>query len=124
MEENCGGVYFVPAFQGLYAPHWDSNATGIILGFTQFSRKSHLIRATVESIAFQANDILSLMRSDSNGIKIDGVMSYNNALVQSLADITGQLFVRPNICDTISLGAAMMAGYQMGIWDIRTEPNS
>ncbi|CAG2175208.1 unnamed protein product, partial [Oppiella nova] len=124
MEENCGGVYFVPAFQGLYAPHWDSNATGIILGFTQFSRKSHLIRATVESIAFQANDILSLMRSDSNGIKIDGVMSYNNALCQTLADITGQLFVRPNICDTISLGAAMMAGYQMGIWDIRTEPNS
>ncbi|XP_054164173.1 glycerol kinase-like [Oppia nitens] len=123
IEDNCGGVYFVPGFQGLYAPHWDSNATGIILGFTQYSRKSHLIRATVESIAFQANDILSLMRSDTNGIKIDGILSYNNVLCQALADLAGVTFMRPNICDTISLGAAMMAGYQLGIWDIKPEPD-
>ncbi|CAG2113371.1 unnamed protein product, partial [Medioppia subpectinata] len=79
-DQTAGGLFFVPAFQGLYAPYWDANATGTIIGISQFSRKCHLVRATLEGVAFQTNDILALMRQDNSGIKVDGGMSANNLL--------------------------------------------
>ena len=95
-DHNSGGLFFVPALQGLYAPYWDANATGTIIGVSQFSRKCHLVRATLEGVGFQANDILSMMRpSQSIGIKVDGGMSSNDLLCQFLADISGCRIVRP-----------------------------
>ncbi|XP_054166277.1 glycerol kinase-like [Oppia nitens] len=124
-EDQCaGGLFFVPAFQGLYAPYWDANATGTIIGISQFSRKCHLVRATLEGVAFQTNDILMLMRPDNSGIKVDGGMSANNLLCQILADISGLDIVRPKFTEATALGAAMMAGHHMGLWKIIKETDS
>ncbi|XP_054168044.1 glycerol kinase-like [Oppia nitens] len=121
-DVSAGGLFFVPALQGLYAPYWDANATGTIIGVSQFSRKCHLVRATLEGVAFQANDILAMMRQDRNGIKVDGGMSCNDLLCQMLADISGCQIVRPKLTEATALGAAMVAGYHVGLWDIR-EPD-
>lgn len=113
---NSGGVFFVPAFQGLYAPYWDPNASGLMIGLSQFTRKAHLIRATLESIAFQTVDILSLMRRDATGMMIDGGMSCNDLVCQLLSDITGIEIIRPASVEATALGAAMVAGNTIGEW--------
>lgn len=117
--EDAGGVFFVPAFQGLYAPYWDANAAGIVIGLSGFSRKAHVIRATLDAIAFQTVDILSLMRRDASGMMIDGGMACNDLLCQILADITGVEIIRPQTIEATALGAAMVAGNTIGVWEIR-----
>lgn len=121
--EDSGGVFFVPAFQGLYAPYWDANAAGILIGLSGFSRKAHVIRATLEAIAFQTVDILSLMRRDASGMMIDGGMACNDLLCQVLSDLTGIEIIRPQTIEATALGVAMIAGNTVGIWDI-AEPDS
>ncbi|KAI2809473.1 hypothetical protein BLOT_000622 [Blomia tropicalis] len=119
-DETAGGLFFVPAFQGLYAPYWDANATGTIIGISQFSRKCHLIRATLEGVAFQTNDIIELMRSNdapNHGVRVDGGMSSNDLLCQILADITGGRILRPKMTESTALGAAMIASYTCGLWN-------
>lgn len=113
---NSAGVFFVPALGGLYSPYWDPNATGLYIGLSQFSRREHLVRATFDSIAFQTNDILSLMRRLSSDLMIDGGLCKSDNLCQILADITGCDIVRPGMCETSALGAAMVAGFGAKIW--------
>lgn len=113
---NSAGVFFVPALGGLYSPYWDPNAAGLFIGLSQFTRREHLIRATFDSIAFQTNDILSLMRGVTNGLMIDGGLCKSDNMCQILADITGYEIARPSMCETSALGAAMVAGCGAGIW--------
>lgn len=113
---NAAGVFFVPALGGLYSPYWDPNAAGLFIGLSQFTSREHLIRATFDSIAFQTNDILSLMRGVTNGLMIDGGLCKSDNMCQILADITGCDIVRPSMCETSALGAAMVAGCGAGIW--------
>lgn len=113
---NSAGAFFVPALGGLYSPYWDPNAAGLFIGLSQFTRREHLIRATFDSIAFQTNDILSLMRGVTNGLMIDGGLCKSDNMCQILADITGCDIVRPSMCETSALGAAMVAGCGAGIW--------
>jgi len=112
-----GGLFFVPALQGLYAPYWDANATGTIIGVSQFSRKSHFVRATLEGVAFQANDIILMMNpSESAGIKVDGGMASNDMLCQFLANISGYEIIRPKLIEATALGVALVAGYTLKLW--------
>lgn len=113
---NAAGVFFVPALGGLYSPYWDPNAAGLFIGLSQFSRREHLVRATFDSIAYQTNDILSIMRGVTNGLMIDGGLCKSDNMCQILADITGCDIVRPAMCETSALGAAMVAGCGAGIW--------
>lgn len=113
---NSAGVFFVPALGGLYSPYWDPNASGIFIGLSQFSRREHLVRATFDSIAFQTNDILSLMRGVASGLMIDGGLCKSDHMCQILADLTGCDIVRPSMCETSALGAAMVAGCGANIW--------
>lgn len=116
MTPHSAGVFFVPALGGLYSPYWDPNAAGLIIGLSQFSRREHLVRATFDAIAFQTNDILSLMRGVTNGLMIDGGLCKSDNMCQILADITGCDIVRPSMCETSALGAAMVAGCGADIW--------
>lgn len=115
-----GGVYLVPAFVGLGAPHWDQSARGAILGLTRGTNARHIARAALESIAFQTMDVLSAMEADS-GIKIkqlrvDGGATVDNLLMQFQADVSGVPIVRPKISETTALGAAYLAGLGVGFW--------
>ena len=117
---DCGGVYMVPAFAGLGAPHWDQYARGTITGLTRGTTAAHFARAALEGIAFQVADILELMQRDS-GIKIaelrvDGGAAANNLLMQFQADILGAPVVRPKVTETTALGAAYLAGLAVGYW--------
>lgn len=114
--QHSAGVFFVPALGGLYSPYWDPNAAGLYIGLSQFSRREHVVRATFDSIAFQTNDILSLMRGVTNGLMIDGGLCKSDNMCQILADITGCDIVRPSMCETSALGAAMVAGCGADIW--------
>jgi len=118
--EDSGGIYMVPAFVGLGAPYWDSGASGIITGLTRGTRREHIIRAALESIAYQVNDILLAMRSDSgediNILKVDGGAGANNFLMQFQADISGVDIVRPSAKESTALGAAYLAGLSSGYW--------
>ncbi|HEV8606067.1 MAG TPA: glycerol kinase GlpK [Tepidisphaeraceae bacterium] len=125
---DCGGVYLVPAFAGLGAPHWDQYARGTITGLTRGTTAAHFARAALEGIAFQVADILELMQKDS-GIKIeelrvDGGAAANNLLMQFQADILGAPVVRPKVTETTALGAAYLAGLAVGYWkstdDVKT----
>ena len=115
-----GGVYVVPAFTGLGAPHWDMYARGAILGLTRGSGRSHIIRASLESIAYQTRDVLAAMESDIGAplleLKADGGASANNFLMQFQADITGRAVRRPMIRETTALGAAYLAGLATGVF--------
>ncbi len=118
--ENNGGVYFVPAFSGLYAPYWKDNARGVIAGLTRFSNKGHIARAVLEATAFQTRDVVEAMEQDS-GIKLavlraDGGMVVNNLLMQFQADILDRPVVRPLIQETTALGAAYAAGLAVGFF--------
>ena len=134
-----GGVYLVPAFAGLGAPHWDPYARGTIVGITRGTTAGHFARAALESIAFQVTDLLDAMRADSGiplkELRVDGGAAANNLLMQIQADLLGVPVVRPAITETTALGAAYLAGLAVGFWgsvdeitgqwqvDRRFEPN-
>ena len=115
-----GGVYFVPAFSGLYAPYWKDNARGVIAGLTRFANKGHLARAVLEATAFQTREVLEAMEKDSgialNSLRTDGGMVENNLLMQFQADILNRPVVRPTIKETTALGAAYAAGLAVGFY--------
>ena len=115
-----GGVYLVPAFGGLGAPHWDSYARGTIVGVTRGSTRAHLARAALESIAFQVADLLDAMRADSGSavgeLRVDGGAARNDLLLQFQADLLGVPVVRPATTETTALGAAYLAGLAVGFW--------
>ena len=115
-----GGVYFVPAFVGLGAPHWDSYARGAIFGLTRGSTAAHIARAALESIAYQVADLMDAVQTDTGTplkeLRVDGGASANDALMQFQADILGVPVVRPAITETTALGAAFLAGLGAGFW--------
>jgi glycerol kinase len=118
--EDSLGVYVVPAFVGLGAPYWDMYARGAILGLTRGTTRNHIIRATLESIAYQTRDVLEVMRTDSGielrELRVDGGACANNFLMQFQADILGVPVERPEIIETTALGAAYLAGLAVGFW--------
>jgi glycerol kinase len=115
-----GDVYFVPAFSGLYAPYWRSDARGAIVGLTRFANRGHIARAVLESTAFQTREVLDAMESDSNvkftNLKVDGGMVINELLMQFQADILNVPVIKPRITETTALGAAYAAGLAVGYW--------
>ena len=119
--EDTGGIYFVPAFSGLFAPYWDMYARGVIVGLTRYVNKAHIVRATLESICYQTKDVLRAMEQDSGvklrTLKVDGGAVKNNFLMQLQADILGVDVVRPTVSETTALGSAYMAGLATGLWD-------
>jgi glycerol kinase len=122
---DTGGVYLVPAFVGLGAPYWDQYARGTIVGLTRGSGRPQIVRATLESVAYQSRDVLQAMRSDSGleiaDIRVDGGMVANNFLMQFQADITGANVERPVVAETTALGAAYLAGLATGYWQSQDE---
>src|ERR1035437_6365834 len=127
--EDNGGVYFVPAFSGLYAPYWKHNARGVIAGLTRYSNKSHLARAVLEAAAFQTREVVDAMEKDSGVpltvLRTDGGMVGNELLMQFQADILACKVVRPAVKETTALGAAYAAGlatgFYAGIDDLRVQ---
>ncbi|MDO5580596.1 MAG: glycerol kinase GlpK [Planctomycetia bacterium] len=117
---NSGGVFVVPAFVGLGAPYWDSYARGAILGITRGTNRNHIIRASLESIAFQTRDVLGAMMEDTGrdirSMKVDGGACRNNFLMQFQADLLGKKVIRPRVTETTALGAACLAGLTVGFW--------
>ena len=115
-----GGVYFVPAFSGLFAPYWRSDARGVIVGLSRFNTKAHLARATLEAICFQTRAVLDAMVQDSGVrlelLKVDGGATVNDTLMQLQADVLGVPVVRPVVAETTALGAAYAAGLAVGFW--------
>jgi glycerol kinase len=118
--DDTGGVYFVPAFSGLFAPYWRSDARGVVVGLSRYSNRGHLARAVLESICYQTRDVLEAMKADSGVklqvMKVDGGATANDTLMQLQADILGISVVRPKIAETTSLGAAYAAGLAAGFW--------
>ncbi len=123
--EDTNGCYVVPAFTGLGAPYWDPYARGMITGLTRGVNKCHIIRATLESLAFQTNDVLQAMESDSgihlSALKVDGGACRNNFLMQFQADLIGAPLRRPECVETTALGAAYLAGLAVGYWADKNE---
>ncbi len=121
--KDTNGCYVVPAFTGLGAPHWDQYARGTIVGLTRGCNKNHIIRATMDSLCYQFNDVLSAMEADSGihmkSIRVDGGASANNYLMQTLADISNVPVDRPRCVETTALGAAYLAGLAVGYWESR-----
>jgi glycerol kinase len=120
-----GGVYVVPAFAGLGAPHWDPHARGAIVGLTRGSSRAHIARAALESIAYQCADVLEAMQKDAgealSELRVDGGAAANDLLMQFQADILGVPVVRPRVLETTALGAAYLAGLHTGVWSSREE---
>ena len=120
-----GGVYLVPAFTGLGAPHWDASARGAILGLTRGTTAAHLARAALESIAYQSADLLAAMEADAKlklrELRVDGGATVNAALMQFQSDLLGVPVVRPHTRETTALGAAYLAGLAVGFWQDRAE---
>ena len=118
---DTNGCYVVPAFTGLGAPHWDQYARGAIVGLTRGCNKNHIIRATLDSLCYQVNDVLKAMEADAGirlaMLKVDGGASANNYLLQAQADISGAPVERPSCVETTALGAAYLAGLAVGYWD-------
>jgi glycerol kinase len=118
--EDNGGIYFVPAFSGLFAPYWKSDARGVIVGMTRYVNKGHFARAALEATAFQTREVLDAMELDSGvkltALKVDGGMVYNQTLMQFQADILGVPVIRPKVAETTALGAAYAAGLAVGFW--------
>ena len=115
-----GGVYFVPAFTGLGAPHWDMYSRGTLVGLTRGANRAHIVRAALESIAYQSVDVIRAMESDAGietvMLRVDGGASANNFLMQFQADILNAEVVRPTVIETTAMGAAMLAGRAVGLW--------
>lgn len=118
--EDNGGIYFVPAFSGLFAPYWRSDARGAIVGMTRYVNKGHIARATLEATAFQTREVLDAMEADSGvsltALKVDGGMVFNELLMQFQADILNVSVIRPKVAETTALGAAYAAGLAVGFW--------
>ncbi len=118
--EDNGGAYFVPAFSGLFAPYWRSDARGVIVGLTRYVNKGHIARAVLEANAYQTRDIVDAMDKDSgvklSKLKVDGGMVYNNLLMQFQADTLNVPVIRPKVTETTALGAAYAAGLAVGFW--------
>lgn len=118
---DAGGIYFVPAFSGLYAPYWKSDARGVIVGLTRFVNRNHIARAALEATAYQTREVLEAMNADSGvaltALKVDGGMVYNELLMQFQADILGVPVIRPTVAETTALGAAYAAGLAVGFWN-------
>lgn len=119
--DDNGGIYFVPAFSGLFAPHWRSDARGVIVGMTRYVNKGHFARATLEASAYQTREVLDAMETDSGvrlqSLKVDGGMVYNELLMQFQSDILDVPVVRPKVAETTALGAAYAAGLAVGFWE-------
>jgi len=119
--EDNGDVYFVPAFSGLFAPHWRPDARGVITGLTRHTTKAHVARAALEAAAYQTRDVVEAMAADSGvtlaELKVDGGMTGNHLLMQFQADVLGVDVVRPLVTETTALGAAYGAGLAVGLWD-------
>jgi glycerol kinase len=118
--EDNGGIYFVPAFSGLFAPYWRSDARGVIVGMTRYVNRGHFARATLEATAYQTREVLDAMNNDSGvaltALKVDGGMVYNDLLMQFQADVLGVPVIRPKVAETTALGAAYAAGLATGFW--------
>ena len=118
--EDNGGVYFVPAFSGLFAPYWRSDARGVIAGLTRYVNAGHLARAVLEATAWQTKEVVDAMNADSGvaltSLKVDGGMVHNDLLMQFQADVLGVPVIRPTVAETTALGAAYAAGLAVGFW--------
>jgi glycerol kinase len=118
--EDAGGIYFVPAFSGLFAPYWRGDARGAIVGLTRYVNKGHLARAVLEATAYQTREVLDAMEQDSGvkltALKVDGGMVHNELLMQFQADILNVPVIRPKVAETTALGAAYAAGLAVGFW--------
>jgi glycerol kinase len=118
--DDNGGIYFVPAFSGLFAPYWRGEARGVIAGLTRYVNKGHLARATLEATAWQSKEVVDAMNADSGvdltSLKVDGGMVYNELLMQFQADVLDVPVIRPTVAETTSLGAAYAAGLATGFW--------
>ncbi len=118
--DDNGGVYFVPAFSGLFAPYWRSEARGVIAGLTRYVTKGHIARAVLEATAWQTREVLDAMNADSGvdltALKVDGGMVYNELLMQFQSDVLGVPVIRPKVAETTALGAAYAAGLAVGFW--------
>jgi glycerol kinase len=118
--EDNGGIYFVPAFSGLFAPYWRSDARGVVVGLTRFVNKGHFARAALEATAYQTREVLDAMEKDSGvklaALKVDGGMVFNETLMQFQSDILNVPVVRPTVAETTALGAAYAAGLAVGFW--------
>jgi glycerol kinase len=118
--DDNGGVYFVPAFSGLFAPYWRSDARGVIAGLTRYANKGHIARAVLEATAWQTREVLDAMRTDSGvelaSLKVDGGMVHNDLLMQFQSDVLGVPVIRPEVSETTALGAAYAAGLATGFW--------
>ena len=123
--KDTNGCYVVPAFTGLGAPHWDQYARGTIVGITRGVNKYHIIRATLESLAYQVNDVLEAMKADSGielaALKVDGGASANDFLMQTQADIINAPVNRPQCVETTAMGAAYLAGLAVGYWSSKED---
>jgi len=119
--EDNGGVYLVPAFAGLGAPHWDQYARGLMVGMTRGTPRAHVARAALEGIAYQVADVADAMRADASTdlteLRVDGGASANDLLMQFQADILQVPVVRPKVIETTALGAAYLAGLAVGFWN-------
>ena len=122
---NSNGCYVVPAFTGLGAPYWDQYARGAVLGLTRGVNKNHIVRATLESLAYQTADVLDAMKRDAgialNSLRVDGGASANDFLMQFQSDIIGVPVERPECIETTALGAAYLAGLGIGFWSDMSE---
>jgi glycerol kinase len=118
--EDNGGVYFVPAFSGLFAPYWKNDTRGVIAGLTRYVNNGHIARATLEATAWQTREVLDAMNADSGvaltALKVDGGMVYNELLMQCQSDVLGVPVIRPQVAETTALGAAYAAGLAVGFW--------
>jgi glycerol kinase len=118
--DDNGGCFVVPAFAGLYAPHWESRAQGIVTGLTAYITKGHIARAVLEAVALQTQEVLAAMNNDADlpllSVAVDGGMTSNNLLMQTVADVLDVPVVRPMMAETVALGAAYAAGLAVGYW--------
>ena len=119
--QDNGGLYIVPAFSGLFAPYWKSNARGVFAGLTRYVTAGHIARATLEATAYQSREIVEAMANDSgvdlDSLKVDGGMVDNDLLMQFQADLLGVPVIRPEVAETTALGAAYAAGLATGFWN-------
>jgi glycerol kinase len=118
--DDNGGIFFVPAFSGLFAPYWRSDARGAIVGMTRYVNKGHIARAALEATAYQTREVLEAMEADSGvsltALKVDGGMVFNEMLMQFQSDILNVPVIRPKVAETTALGAAYAAGLAVGFW--------
>jgi len=123
--EDNGGVYFVPAFSGLFAPYWRADARGVLCGLTRYANRGHIARAALEAVAYQSRDVIEAMERDAGSkltaLKVDGGMTANATFLQFQADVLGTPVLRPVVAETTALGAAYAAGLALGFWKDKAE---